>query len=108
METIKTDYLHIGNDKKINQFDGDWNLKTLDDDKYVFSVKHRRQSYEVHLLRNGRDGEWKLEIGNNVSKLERKLKRDEIQHLPTFVFWLNAFVREWIIQDHKNLLHGKR
>lgn len=97
-------YLYIQNHKKLNEYDNDIHLKYSLDDRYIFIVQHRGEEYEVHLLRNGEDGCWSLEIGNDRTNVVKKIDKKDIQHLSSFVFWLNSIVREWVIEDKKNHL----
>ena len=96
-----TNYLYIQNHKKLNEMDNDIHLKYSLDDRYIFIVQHPRDKYDVHLLRNGEDGCWDLEIQKNLTTVQKRLNKRDIQHLPTFIFWLNSTVREWIIEDKK-------
>lgn len=99
-----TNYLYIQNHKKLNEYDNDIHLKYSLDDRYIFIVQHRGEEYEVHLLRNGEDGCWSLEIGNDRTNVVKNISKRDIQHLSSFVFWLNSIVREWVIEDKKNHL----
>ena len=100
----KADYLYIQNHKKLNEMDNDIHLKYSLDDRYIFIVRHRKEEYEVHRYRNGEDGHWDLEIEKNLTKVQKRLNKRDIQHLTSFVFWLNSTVREWIIEDKKKEL----
>lgn len=101
-------YLHIKNHEKLNEMDNDIHLTYSLDDRYIFIVRWRGEEYDgkyvVHLMRNGEDGCWSLEIENDRTKVVKNISKRDIQSLSSFVFWLNSIVREWVIEDKKNNL----